>query len=166
MTQGRALVAGFGNLLLGDDGFGVEVVRRLAKDPLPDGAELLEVGIGGMELVFGLMNGCGRLVIVDAVRRGHPPGTIYVFQPSEADLAIGSEPGIDPHFAEPTRAMKVAKKLGYLPLDVTIVGCEPERCDLDLTLSPAVRAAVDRAADRVREVLAGSEAGRQADHAR
>ncbi len=159
MTEVRALVAGFGNLLLGDDGFGVEVVRRLAEDPLPAGAEILEVGIGGMELVYGLMNGCGRLVIVDAVRRGHPPGTIYVFQPSEADLETGSETVIDPHFAEPTRAMKVAKKLGYLPDDVTIVGCEPQRCDLDLALSPPVRAAVDQAVVRVREVLA-------ADHVR
>jgi hydrogenase maturation protease len=168
MTSGRALVAGFGNLLLGDDGFGVEVVRRLAKDPLPGGAEILEVGIGGMELIFGLMNGCGRLVIVDAVRRGLPPGTISVFAPSEADLAAGSEPGIDPHFAEPTRAMKVAMKLGYLPADVTIVGCEPQCCDLDLTLSPAVRAAVDEAVVRVREVLASNcnHKQDQAGHAR
>ncbi|MFN2385553.1 MAG: hydrogenase maturation protease [Thermoanaerobaculia bacterium] len=159
MTSGRAVVAGFGNLLLGDDGFGVEVVRRLAEDPLPPGAELLEVGIGGMELVFGLMNGCGRLVIVDAVRRGQPPGTLYVFHPSQADLAPASEPGIDPHFAEPTRAMKVARTLGYLPDDVTIVGCEPQSCELDLTLSPPVRAAVNEAAIRVREVLA-AEHGR------
>lgn len=158
MMQGRALVAGFGNLLLGDDGFGVEVVRRMAKERLPAGAELLEVGIGGMELVFGLMNGCGRLVIVDAVRRGNPPGTIYVFQPSEADLAAGSEQGIDPHLTEPTRAMKVAKQLGFLPDEVTIVGCEPERWDLDLTLSPAVRAAVEEAVVRVREVLAAEHA--------
>jgi len=159
MSSERAIVAGFGNLLLGDDGFGVVVVRRLAEDPLPPGVELLEVGIGGMELVFGLMAGCGRLVIVDAVRRGHPPGTICVFHPSEADLAPGPDPGIDPHFAEPTRAMKVAKKLGYLPDDVTIVGCEPQRCDLDLTLSPPVRAAVDEAALRVREVLQAQHAG-------
>ncbi len=163
MTE-RALVAGFGNLLLGDDGFGVEVVRRMAEGPLPDGAELLEVGIGGMELVYALMNGCGRLVIVDAVRRGHPPGTVFVFQPTEADLAIGSDTEINPHLTEPTRAMKVAKKLGYLPDDVTIVGCEPERCDLDLTLSPSVRAAVDRAAVRVREVLAGSDASSRSAH--
>ena len=164
MTSGRALVAGFGNLLLGDDGFGVEVVRRLSNDSLPAGAEIVEVGIGGMELVYELMNGCRRLVIVDAVRRGHPPGTLYVFAPSEADIRPGPEQGIDPHFAEPTRAMKVAKKLGCLPEDVTIVGCEPLCCDLDLTLSPAVRAAVAPAALRVRELLAGDFSRRQAAH--
>ncbi|MCA1580942.1 MAG: hydrogenase maturation protease [Acidobacteria bacterium] len=164
MTRGRTLIAGFGNLLLGDDGFGIEVVRRLAEDTLPDGAEILEVGIGGMELVYELMNGCETLVIVDAVRRGHPPGTLYVFQPSEADLTPGPEPGIDPHFAEPTRAMKVAKKLGYLPADVTIVGCEPLCCDLDLTLSPEVRKAVEPAAERVRALLAGDRSRRQAAH--
>jgi hydrogenase maturation protease len=164
MTSERAIVAGFGNVLLGDDGFGVAVVRRMAEGPLPEGAELLEVGIGGMELVYALMNGCGRLVIVDAVHRGHPAGTIFVFQPAEADLAIGSDTGIDPHLTEPTRAMKVAKKLGYLPADVTIVGCEPERCELDLTLSPAVSAAVDRAAGRVRELLAANHAPSRSAH--
>jgi len=162
VTSGRALIAGFGNLLLGDDGFGVEVVRRLAEGPLPAGAEIVEVGIGGMELVYELMNGCGRLVIVDAVRKGLAPGTLYVFAPSEADITPGPEPGIDPHFAEPTRAMKVAKKLGYLPSDVTIVGCEPLCCDLDLRLSPAVRAAVGPAAVRVRELLSGDSSRRQA----
>jgi len=164
MTSRRALIAGFGNLLLGDDGFGVEVVRRLSEDPLPVGAEIVEVGIGGMELVYELMNGCEKLVIVDAVRRGHAPGTLYVFHPSEADITPGSETGIDPHFAEPTRAMRVARKLGYLPADVTIVGCEPLCCDLDLTLSPAVRAAIGPAVLRVRELLRGDSSHRQAAH--
>lgn len=158
MTAGKVLVAGFGNLLLGDDGFGVEVVRKLSGEPVPPGVEMMEVGTGGMELVFGLMGGFGRLIVVDAVRRGHAPGTLYVFRPSEADLAFAPDQAVDPHFAEPTRAMKMAKKLGFLPEDVTIVGCEPGSCELDLTLSPPVRAAVEEALGRVREALGAAHA--------
>jgi hydrogenase maturation protease len=158
VTAGRVLVAGFGNLLLGDDGFGVAVVRKLSGEPVPAGVETLEVGTGGMELVFGLMGGFERLIIVDAVRRGHAPGTLYVFRPSEADLAFAPDQFIDPHFAEPTRALKLAKTLGYLPPDVTVVGCEPGPCDLDMALSPPVRAAVDQALGKVRESLGASHA--------
>lgn len=154
----RVLVAGFGNLLLGDDGFGVAVVRRLAEESLPPGVEMMEVGTGGMELVFGLMGGCQRLIVVDAVRRGHPPGTISVFRPSDDDLASGPGQQIDPHFAEPTRAMTLAKRLGCLPEDVTIVGCEPETCELDLALSPRVHAAVGEAVSKVRAVLGEARA--------
>ncbi len=153
MTADRVLVAGFGNLLLGDDGFGVAVVRRLAGESLPPGVEMMEIGTGGMELVFGLLGGCRRLIVVDAVRRGHAPGTVSVFRPTEEDLRAGSGEEIDPHFAEPTRAMTMAKRLGCLPDDVTIVGCEPETCELDLSLSPRVHAAVGEAVLRVRAVL-------------
>ena len=158
MTSGRVLVAGFGNLLLGDDGFGVAVVRKLSDEPVPAGVETLEVGTGGMELVFGLMGGFEKLIVVDAVRRGHAAGTLYVFRPSEADLAFTMDQSIDPHFAEPTRALKLAKKLGYLPQDVTVVGCEPGCCELDLALSPPVRAAVEQALGKVREVLGAAHA--------
>ena len=155
----RVLVAGFGNLLLGDDGFGVAVMRKLARNPPPPDVELMEVGTGGMELVFGLMGGCRKLVVVDAVRRGHAAGTLYVFHPSEADLAFAPDQDLDPHFTEPTRAMKLAKKLGFLPEDVTVVGCEPGSCELDLELSPPVLAAVDEAVVKVREVLGAAHGG-------
>ncbi len=158
MTPDRVLVAGFGNLLLGDDGFGVEVVRKLSGEPVPPGVETLEVGTGGMELVYGLMAGFGKLIVVDAVRRGHAPGTLCVFHPSDSDLSFAPEESIDPHFAEPTRAMKMAKTLGYLPEDVTVVGCEPGSCELGLTLSPPVRAAVGQAIGMVREVLGAANA--------
>ncbi|MEP6993988.1 MAG: hydrogenase maturation protease [Acidobacteriota bacterium] len=158
MTSDRVLVAGFGNLLLGDDGFGVEVVRRLSGETVPSGVEILEVGTGGMELVYGLMSGFHKLIVVDAVRRGHAPGTLCVFHPSEADLSFVSEESVDPHFAEPTRAMKMARRLGYLPKDVTVVGCEPGSCELDLALSPPVRAAVEQALGVVREVLGAANA--------
>ena len=148
----RVLVAGFGNLLLGDDGFGVRVLERLSKNTLAPGVELLEVGTGGLNLVLTLMGGFSELVVVDAVRHGRPPGTLCTFRPAEPGRASG-ETGVDPHFAEPTRAMGLAAALGMLPDRVTVVGCEPESCELGLELSPSVAAAVDAAAEAIREMI-------------
>lgn len=148
----RMLVAGFGNLLLGDDGFGVRVLERLSKSTLPPGVELLEVGTGGLNLVLTLMGGFTDLVVIDAVRHGRPPGTLCAFQPMAPGRTSG-ESGVDPHFAEPTRAMGLAAALGMLPDRVTVVGCEPESCELGMELSPAVAAAVDGAAEAIREMI-------------
>lgn len=151
----RTVVAGFGNVLLGDDGFGVEVIRRLGACALPDGTSVLDVGIGGMELIFSLMSGCDRLIVVDAARRGVAPGTLSLFSPSAADLAPRESEGTDPHLTEPSRALRMAGQLGALPKDILVVTCEIASCDLEMALSPAVEAAVPRA---VEMILAHSEA--------
>lgn len=154
----RLLVAGFGNLLLGDDGFGVRVLERLAKEPLPPGVEILEVGTGGLNMVLTLMGGFSELVVIDAVRHGRPPGTLCTFHPAAPGRCPG-ETGVDPHFAEPTRAMGLAAALGMLPNRVTVVGCEPESCELGMELSPAVATAVEGAAEAIREMI-----GREREH--
>lgn len=151
----RTLVAGFGNLLLGDDGFGAVVVRRLAQAPLPPSAEVVEVGIGGMELIFALMSGWGQLIVIDAVRQGAPPGTLSIFTPAEEDLAWQADDRVEPHLSEPTRAMRFARKLDLLPRRVIVVGCEPQSCELSTSLSPALQAAVERAVATVRTALRG-----------
>ena len=152
MTQ-RTLIVGFGNVLLSDDGFGVEVVKRLADSGLPTHVETMEVGIGGMDLVLKLMDGFEAVIVVDAVSRGQPPGTLYCFPPDAADLHLCAGESIDPHFAEPTRAMQLAGVLGYLPNNVTVVGCEPASCELGMSLTHAVHAAVDRAVETFREMV-------------
>lgn len=154
----RMLVAGFGNLLLGDDGFGVRVLERLSKTMLPPGVELLEVGTGGLNLVLTLMGGFSDLVVIDAVRRGRPPGTLCTFHPT-APGGTSGESGVDPHFAEPTRAMGLAAALGMLPDRVTVVGCEPKTCELGMELSPEVAASVEGAAQAIREMI-----GREGEH--
>lgn len=150
----RTLVAGFGNVLRGDDGFGVEVVRRLHEDGVPnDDVELLDVGIGGLRLAQELLGEYDRLIVVDAMCRGGAPGSVYV-------LAVdGVEPAdtIDLHQAFPARALAVAKALGALPPEVYLVGCEPAQVDdLVMQLSPAVSAAVGEAVAHVRHLLAGA----------
>lgn len=154
----KTLVAGFGNVLLGDDGFGVEVVRRLAARGLPPATEAIDVGIGGLDFVFKLMDGYDRAIIVDAVRRGEAPGTVVVFRPDEAARAVGTPAplagiSIDPHIAEPARAMTLARHLGALPADVTLVGCEPASCDVGIGLSSPVAAAVERALEAIDSIL-------------
>jgi hydrogenase maturation protease len=153
----KTLIVGFGNVLLGDDGFGVEVIKRLTFSELPPGVETMEVGIGGVHFVLRLMEGFEAVIVVDAVRRGQPPGTLYVFTPGAADLGVHGGQSIDPHFAEPARAMQLARALGFLPDKVTVLGCEPESCQLGISLSVAVDAVVDRAVEKIRAMV-GSDA--------
>jgi hydrogenase maturation protease len=153
MTPRRTLIAGFGNVLLGDDGFGVEVIKRLAaSDPSPH-VEILDVGIAGMHFVLQLIEGFDAVIVVDAVKRGQPPGTLYVFTPSEADLDLHSGERIDPHFAEPVRSLKLARALGLLPEHVIVVGCEPLSCELGMSLSVSTKAAVGSAVATIRDML-------------
>lgn len=147
----KTLIAGFGNVLLGDDGFGVEVIHRMERESLvPEHAETIEVGIGGFDFVLRLMDGYDRVVIVDAVCRRQPAGTLHVFHPGELNSVLQPGENIDPHFTEPARAIIMARHLGVLPLSVTIVGCEPLVCELGMGLSAPVSAAVPMAIETVR----------------
>ena len=152
--RGRTLVAGFGNVLRGDDGFGVEVLRHLDEAGCAsDDVVLFEVGTGGIRLAQELLGGYDRLIIVDAIARGGDPGAVYVLAVDSVEAA-GE---IDMHVAVPSRALAVAKSLGALPREVFMVGCEPTEVDeLVMELSVPVRSAVGTAVMRVRELLAES----------
>ena len=140
----RVIVGCVGNLLRGDDGFGPAVAERLTG--LPEGAEVVETGIGGIALLQELLAGCEGLVLIDAVDRGEAPGTVFVIEPEVLDG--GHMP--DLHLANPERVLTMAKAMGALPERVLIVGCQPAEVDeLQRGLSPAVSRAVDVAAARV-----------------
>jgi hydrogenase maturation protease len=159
VTPPRVLVACVGNTLRGDDGFGNAVAAEL-HGSLPAEADLLEVGIGGIGIVHALMDGYGALVIVDAVERSAPPGTVFVLVPQVPDIAIPTfEDWLaqlsDMHLAEPSRILRIARAAGVLPGHVLVVGCQPKTCeDFAEALSPPVAASVPVAADRVRELVA------------
>lgn len=152
----HTLVAGFGNVLRGDDGFGVEVVRRLQlEENRCEGIATLEIGTGGVALAQALLTPYQRLVVVDAMSRGGAPGTVYVLQ-VESVAALRS---VDMHMAVPSRALGLAQALGALPPRIFMVGCEPGEVDeLEMTLSPPVHAAVDSAVREIRRLVA-EEAG-------
>lgn len=152
----RVLVVGVGNVLLGDDGFGVEVARRLETVALPDGVRVIETGIGGIALVQELQDGWDGLIVIDTVDRGKPPGTVLVIEPDvvdvgELDWAARHDLLADMHLATPGRALMLAKALGVLPPLVRMVGCQP--CDaerLGIGLDPLIATAVDEAVRQVR----------------
>ena len=148
----RTLIAGFGNVLRGDDGFGVEVIRRLEEaELLGDDVELMDVGTGGIRLAQELLAAYDRLIIVDAMARGGAPGSVYVLEVESVD----SVTEVDLHLATPSRALSVAKALGALPGQVFLVGCEPAEVEeLTTELTPPVRAAVDTAIRRIHDLVA------------
>ncbi|MDP9443091.1 MAG: hydrogenase maturation protease [Actinomycetota bacterium] len=143
----------------GDDGFGPAVAAALDGE-LPEAAELIETGIGGIGIVHQLMDGYGALVIVDAVERGAAPGTVFVLVPEVPDIATPTFDEwlaqlADMHLAEPSRILRIARAAGVLPERVLVVGCQPESCDdFDEVLSPHVAAAVPVAAQRVCDLVA------------
>ena len=125
----RAIVACFGNVLRADDGVGPAVAHALRDTPLPDGVQVLEVGIGGIHLVQELMLGVDVLLIVDAVDLGRPAGTVIVQTPEILDVATLSvdrrrDELADMHLATPARALMVALGLGVLPPTTLVVGVQ------------------------------------------
>jgi len=156
----RILIAGVGNVLRGDDGFGVEVAQSLSRrGNLPAGVAVFEGGIAGIPLVQELMDGYDALIVADAVERGGAPGTIYLIEPDITDPATLDPSALhaslaDAHYTEPSQVLVLAKALGVLPPKVYIVGCQPAGYDeLGAELSDAVRAAVEIALNRIEALI-------------
>jgi hydrogenase maturation protease len=157
----RVLIAGVGNVLHGDDGFGVVVANCLAaRAELPPATKIIETGIGGMSLIQELMYGYGFLIILDACKRGGTPGQLYLLEPVLPDLtSLGPSAKrdyfADTHYATPMRALALLAHVASLPETVRIIGCEPEDVeDLHIGLSPPVQAAVEAAADMAVDLVA------------
>jgi hydrogenase maturation protease len=155
----RVIVAGVGNVLRGDDGFGVVVVQRLEAQGTPPEVKVLDTGIGGIHLVQELLDRTDALIIVDAVDRGRAPGTVFVIRPEVEDvnrLSLHERNDFlaDMHYATPERALVLARALGVLPESAWIVGCQPEDAErLGEGLSAPVEAAVEPALEEVRRLV-------------
>lgn len=154
----RILVAGIGNIFKGDDAFGVEVAQRLARRPLPEGVKVVDFGIRGIDLTYALLDGYPFVVLVDAVRRGEPPGTVTLIEPEwpadeepdPQDLAIA------PHDLDPAKVLRLVKALGGRCDRLLLVGCEPATLgdeDGAMGLSPEVAAAVGVAVAAVERLV-------------
>ena len=153
----RILVAGIGNVFLGDDGFGVEVVKRLAGRELPEGVEVKDFGIRGMDLAYALQDGYELVVFVDATPRGGEPGTVYLIEPEVED---DGEVTLDTHGMDPVKVIKLSRALGARPTRTLVVGCEPrvvlggeDYDEMLMELSEPVRVAVDEAVKLVESLV-------------
>jgi hydrogenase maturation protease len=161
MPPPRILIAGIGNIFLGDDAFGVEVARRLLQRQLPEGVRVVDFGIRGFDLAYALMDGPGLALLVDALPRDGPPGTLYVLEPDLNDL---DNAPLEPHGMNPVAVLNLVQTLGGPCPPVRVIGCEPAILETEngaMGLSPPVAAAVEAAIDMitalVQEHLAGAE---------
>ncbi|OEJ34897.1 hydrogenase maturation protease [Streptomyces subrutilus] len=154
--SGGTLIAGIGNVFLGDDGFGVETVRALSAHRLPDGVEVVDFGVRGVHLAYQLLDGYDTLVMVDATARGGEPGTLYLIEPDGSAGPGGAV--LDGHHMSPDAVLALLDTLcagtGTVPPRRTfVVGCEPASVEEGIGLSPPVAAAVPRAARMVLDLL-------------
>ncbi len=155
--SGRVLVAGIGNIFLGDDAFGVEVAKRLAQRGLPEAVTVRDFGIRSFDLAYALMEDWELVILVDALPRGGEPGTLYTLEP---DLPNGEQvpPDLNAHTMNPVAVLQMVSALGGQVGRMLVVGCEPANLEPDaegnMGLSPAVAAAVDEAVRMVEELIA------------
>jgi hydrogenase maturation protease len=152
------LVAGIGNIFLGDDGFGVEVAQRLAGRALPDGVTVADYGIRGYDLAYALVRGADRTILVDACPQGEAPGTVFVLEPdlAELDAPAAGTAVLDAHDLNPLHVLRLARSLGAELKSVVVVGCEPATLgppEGQMGLSEPVRAAVDEAVTMIEGLI-------------
>jgi hydrogenase maturation protease len=156
MSAPRILIAGIGNIFLGDDAFGVEVVQALAREQWPEGVRVVDFGIRGFDLAYALMDGYDAAVLVDTLARGQAPGTIAVIQPDLTALAAANPRTIEMHSIDPLSVLRLVRTLGGEPPTVYVVGCEPETFGPDeglMGLSAPVQAALGVGAQTVRSLV-------------
>jgi hydrogenase maturation protease len=156
----RILVAGIGNIFLGDDGFGSEVVRNAEISQDDSCVRVIDYGIRGMHLAYDLLEEWDSLVLVDAVPSRGNPGTLHVFQAGDEDgPAVDHEPGfgtpgLDAHGMDPAAVFASLRALGGSPPYTVVVGCEAGSVEEGIGLTEPVAKAVPRAARAVEEIVA------------
>lgn len=139
-TKSKILVLGVGNSILRDEGLGVHLARRLREEELPPQVEVYDGGTQGLELL-GYLDDVAGLIIVDCIKAGAEPGTIFRFEPHEVEV-IPKEYKLSFHDLGIYDFLQVAAALDMLPPTV-IVGMEPAEVTWGETLSPVVEARLD-----------------------
>ena len=154
----KILIAGIGNIFLGDDAFGVEVANRLCRRSFPPEVRVVDYGIRGFDLAYALLDGYDVTILLDATARGGAPGTLYTIElaPGTAGLE-GPAADLEPHGMNPMRVLAMAQSMGAITGRVLLVGCEPESFGPEdeglMGLSAAVASAVGPAADMVEALV-------------
>jgi hydrogenase maturation protease len=160
----RILVAGIGNIFLGDDAFGVEVARRLSARELPEGVRVTDFGIRGYDLAYALLDGYDTTILVDACPRGEPAGTLYVIEPDLEKLGGPEEGAVETHSMNPLNVLRLAQSMGGRLKRILLVGCEPGTLGPEegqMGLSEPIEVALDEAVKLIEalvgKILSGDE---------
>jgi hydrogenase maturation protease len=154
----RILVAGIGNIFLGDDAFGVEVAQRLSRREWPSNVKVTDFGIRGYDLAYALLDGYDATVLIDACPRGEPAGTLYVIEPDLNDVG-GAEDQlctVEAHSMNPLNVLRLAKSMGAPLKRVLLVGCEPGTLgpkEGQMGLSEPIAAVIDEAVKLVESIV-------------
>lgn len=154
----RILVAGIGNIFLGDDAFGCEVVRRMAGREWPEGVRVVDFGIRGFDLAYALLDGCDVTIFIDATPRGGAPGTLYTIEPDLSELENLDAQGmmVEPHGMNPLKVLGMVKSMGGEFRKILLVGCEPATLGPEegqMGLSDTVEASVGEAVKIVESLV-------------
>ena len=107
----KILVAGVGNIFLGDDAFGVEMIQRLRATPLPAEVTLTDFGIRSFDLAYAMADGYDVIVLLDAISRGESPGTVSLVEPEVKSFGDAGQP-VDAHSTNLQYALQMVSSLG------------------------------------------------------
>ena len=164
MSGRRILIAGIGNIFLGDDGFGSEVARRLLERSSSEGVEVRDFGIRGLDLAYSLLDRYELAILIDAVPRGERPGTLFVIEPDLNGIndATAGNGLVEAHAVDPLSVLRLVNSMGGRFGRILIVGCEPAdfgppdegRIGLSLPVAEAVGRAVEKVQIIVDDYLA------------
>ena len=156
----KVLIAGIGNIFLQDDGFGVEVARRLASESLPEWVRVADFGIRGVHLAYEMLDGdYDAAILVDAAPRGEEPGTVYLIEPDIETIDRREPVSLDAHGMDPQVVMQTIKTLGGIRGRLYIVGCEPLETEEGIGLSAPVARGVEDAIKLVQDIIENLSAG-------
>jgi hydrogenase maturation protease len=155
----KILIAGIGNIFLGDDRFGVEVANRLVGRAFPEGVRVADFGIRGFDLAYALMEGYESTILIDAYPSDASPGTISLIEPDLSELSAGegSSGFLEPHAMNPVSVLRMAAGMGAQLKRVLLVGCAPATLGPEegqMGLSETVTASVDEAVNLVESLVA------------
>jgi hydrogenase maturation protease len=160
MAGPQTLIAGIGNIFLGDDAFGVEVVAALAKHELPETVRVVDFGIRGLDLTFALLEGYDTVILVDALPRGGAPGQVYVVEAQLDDQTPSFDPTaplLEMHRLDPAKALQLVIALGGRMGRLLVVGCEPlpfdDEADIQPGLSDAARGGIPIAVEAILQLI-------------
>ena len=145
----KILIACLGNIFYGDDGFGVEVCKRLLDKDLPEDIKIVDFGIRGVDLAFELAEDYELVILVDTIKAGADAGSILVLEPRLGD---GSSNEIS-HDLTPAEALQFAYKLRAKPKKILLVACEPVNLEFNDEMSEIVKTAVEIAVDKILEII-------------